>query len=786
MKKMVYVMMVFLLIGSLFISCSNETAATGDKLNAVRISVGSSRAVDYTVESDVPAVADLYWYYSAIKADAGLYNTGATDWAPIKLEEGKQINLFSQGDWTFCFYGYASAQTTKPDDPMLAAVYYSVNLSVTVNNADVYVDIPLTNGPGIEGGEVLLQNLSFVLPSKINGLASGTLVLRVYRDGSEDPVVTSNEITYPQTSYAFTFGEGEAEHNYWIDPTVDEGQHEYTFDVVFIYPYGEGTKEAVVASDSLSVTLDSGLKITFSGEATPTDPLNYVIVGEITGQTKATAAIPASTAAAGVTVTSNVSPAGVDNPDAVATTAVQFAAGTIPAGTGADYTLSTDVRGISATAAAAAEAAEDDPEDKTFVVADGSVPVASIDLTLKQGDSTISLNETGLVTVTTYVAKSLTNACVYYDGEEFTLAGEIPAANTFTYDAETGKLVFYTNHFSTFVVGSTSVAVNVNTNTAYNTVEAAVGSVKAADGQTEILLLSDYTGTGALAINGGKTVILNLGGYELTSPFTYVLYGSLTVKNGEMSAIEVYPLGSDESGMTTYLKIESDAIVKGANGIILREYPNTKYGYDATVDVYGTLNGNIWVMGNIEQGDSVINVFKGAKINDGIHLNGFATVNVFDGAEIKGSETAIEVRAGNLDIMGGSFVSKSTANPVVANSNGNGSSIDGAALGIAQHTTKLPIRVNIHGGEFTGIAGLYEANPEKNTNLDIEINLIGGKFASTVDDGYAIYVSNGSKVATLSNEVRDAAVGKIYLGIDQIQGSGASMNDEGDVDEDEE
>lgn len=756
MKKSILVMMVaVLLVSALFISCSNETAATGDKLNAVRISVGSSRAVDYTVESDVPAVAALHWYYSAVKADAGLYNTGATDWAPIELEEGKQINLFSQGDWTFCFYGYKDEMEDKPEDPTDDAVYYSVNLSVTVDNADVYVDIPLTNGPGIENGKVILEELSFTLPADIiNGQAAGKFVLKVYRDG--ELVGTSDEITYSSTatSYAFKFDEDDE----WYDEYATAGQHEYTFDVVFTY----GEKTAVVASDSLSVTLDRGLKITFSGAVSYTDPLNYVIVGEITGQTKATAAIPASTAAAGVTVTSNVSPAGVDNPDAVATTAVQFSAGSIPVEKDAAFDLSTDVRGISATAAAAAEST-----DGTFVVAADNVPVASIDLTLTQDDEVVALNPNGLVTVTTYVAKNLSNAAVYYNGTAFTPAGAIPAANTFTYDAATGKLVFYTNHFSTFVVGSTSVAVNVNSNTAYDRVEAAVGSVKAADGQTEILLLSDAEAT-TLAINGGKTVIFNLGGNELTSSFTYVLNGSLTVKNGEISAIEVYSLNSDDSGMTSNLKIESDATVMDSYGIILREYPDTEIGYAATIDVYGSLNGNIWVMGNIEQGDSLINVFDGAKIADGIHLNGFATVNVFDGAEIEGSETAIEVRAGNLNIMGGSFVSNSTANPVVANSNGNGSSIDGAALGIAQHTTKLPIRVNILGGEFTGNAGLYEANPEKNTNPDIEINLIGGKFASTVADGYAIYVFNGSKVANLSNEVRDAAVGRIYLGIDEI------------------
>ena len=781
MKKSIIVMIVaVLLIGALFISCNDETTAIGDKLNAVRISVGSSRAVDYTVESDVPAVADLHWYYSAFKADAGLYNTGETQWSSVQLVEGTQINLFSQGDWTFCFYGYKEEMGDKPKNPMLAAVYYSVNLSVTVDNADVYVDIPLTNGPGIKDGKVILEELSFTLPADIiNGQATGKFVLNVYRDGAL--VETSDDITYSSTatSYAFKFDEKDE----WDDEDATAGQHEYTFDVVFTY----GEKTAVVASDSLSVTLDRGLKITFSGAVSYTDPLNYVIVGEITGQTKATAAIPASTAAAGVTVTSNVSPAGVDNPDAVATTAVQFAAGTIPAGTGADYTLNTDVKGISATAAAAAKAEEG---DKTFVVADGSVPVASIDLTLKQGDSTISLNETGLVTVTTYVAKSLTNACVYYDGEEFTLAGAIPVANTFTYDAETGKLVFYTNHFSTFVLGSEDAAIDITQNKAYQTMHSAVLGSKSGD---EILLVKNDD---TIRIMTGKDIVIDMGGNTMTG-ILYVDGGKVTLKNGtfqELSASYLYGKATQVEEKYSVFTVEEDATVIAANDNGFVVWPcetSGNPGYGVELNVYGKIvalegGAGIFVTGNCTDGDSVINVY-GEIEGDalGIALNGFATVNVFEGAKITGNdETAIEVRAGNLNITGGTFISYSTTDPVEAHSNGSGTTTSGAALAIAQHTTERPIRVNILGGTFTGNVGLYQSCPEKNKNPDMEIKLIDGKFISKGKDNYAIYVLNGSKVTTLSNEVRDAAVGRIYLGIDEtglIGGEG--MTDVGDVDD---
>lgn len=81
-----------------------------------------------------------------------------------------------------------------------------------------------------------------------------------------------------------------------------------------------------------------------------------------------------------------------------------------------------------------------------------------------------------------------------------------------------------------------------------------------------------------------------------------------------------------------------------------------------------------------------------------------------DNTIIKGGNTGIEVRAGNVTIKDG--VVEGLAIPTEVDGNGNGTTSTGAGIAIAQHTTKLPINVTITGGEFKGYSAFYESNPQ--------------------------------------------------------------------------
>ncbi len=113
---------------------------------------------------------------------------------------------------------------------------------------------------------------------------------------------------------------------------------------------------------------------------------------------------------------------------------------------------------------------------------------------------------------------------------------------------------------------------------------------------------------------------------------------------------------------------------------------------------------------------------------------GALTVN---GGFISG-QTGIEMRSGELTVNGGTI--KGTGTPVNIDPNGNGSTSTGAGIAVAQHTTKLPIKVTVKDGTITGYSALYEKAPEDNPETDkIELSITGGSFKATGDEADAVY-----------------------------------------------
>lgn len=120
--------------------------------------------------------------------------------------------------------------------------------------------------------------------------------------------------------------------------------------------------------------------------------------------------------------------------------------------------------------------------------------------------------------------------------------------------------------------------------------------------------------------------------------------------------------------------------------------------------------------------------------------------------------TAIEIRAGNLDITGGRFIA--THDTLEVKSNGNGATTLGAALAVVQHTTKQPIEVNVSGGEFIGVASINSANPEQNSAEDIakvRINVFGGTYKPKVSDDF---IKEGYTQYKIDDKY---IVGKVYF-----------------------
>ena len=283
--------------------------------------------------------------------------------------------------------------------------------------------------------------------------------------------------------------------------------------------------------------------------------------------------------------------------------------------------------------------------------------------------------------------------------------------------------------------------INTNTYEGYVDLHAAFASVQ--DGETLKLIKNDEA-RGSYVIRD-KAVTLDLNGFTITLsdkfpsgfPDAY-LFG---VNNNAK-----FTLNDTSPDRTGTIDITKERDGERLLGTALAVYPDdlTKPA-ELIVNGGNILSQSFAIAGN---GTCVTEDLISITINDGFFEskgaaiyhphNGDLTIN---GGEFIGDNTAIEIRAGNLKIQGGSFTAIKT--PSDSTQNGNGTTSTGSAIAIAQHTTKLPITVTITDGEFNGYSAIYESNPQKNTEEDlakISIDIEGGTFNAT-NGGTAIIYS---------------------------------------------
>ena len=227
--------------------------------------------------------------------------------------------------------------------------------------------------------------------------------------------------------------------------------------------------------------------------------------------------------------------------------------------------------------------------------------------------------------------------------------------------------------------------------------------------------------------------------------------GDLTIQNGTVEGT-VWVNASTTDAQYNHLTVAADATIgKGDYAVVLYQVAADEKNFGSTIDVYGKLNGILWVQGNIKTNlksaanPCVINVHDGAEIEDktnsenvGIALNGAAILNVGK-ATIAGA-TGIEIRAGQLTLNGATVTGKN--NSMVVKPNSSGTTTDGAGIAVAQHTTKLPIEVTINSGTISGYTAFYESNPQNNSTEDlakVKLNITGGNFKTINGGTVAVY-----------------------------------------------
>ncbi len=317
-----------------------------------------------------------------------------------------------------------------------------------------------------------------------------------------------------------------------------------------------------------------------------------------------------------------------------------------------------------------------------------------------------------------------------------------------------------------------------------------------------ITLADDVTLSTSCSISDGQTYTINLNGHTLSADNTTIMlrHGKLIV-NGTGTIKENSPYfgailvkGSENSADENYSVVEVNAGVtlEGWSAIFIDQLGgknkiHDSYGVSVTVngavlngvtDNEGGIGNGLYVNGSITHTENAPEIsLKNTTITatgEGMYLAGYTTTTLTN-CNITGM-TGVEIRAGKLTVNGGSFTATA---PYSVSPNGNGSTTVGAAIAVAQHTTKKNIEVALNGGTYTGEKAISESNPQGNdpapqvamsvtagtfvgdvVTADVNNFITGGTFSSAVDTTYLAdtvnYKVSGTNSVSYFTNLNDA------------------------------
>ena len=276
-------------------------------------------------------------------------------------------------------------------------------------------------------------------------------------------------------------------------------------------------------------------------------------------------------------------------------------------------------------------------------------------------------------------------------------------------------------------------------------------ALKSTDSGDTIKLTDNITFDSHLFVSNGKKLTVDLNGFNLTGSdgkaiivsdgeLTITGEGTISLKNAYLN---VWGIEDSTSKSKSILNVDKDVTIKSTSTGIAVFY-DVKNAYNTEVNFAGTIEAvdiGITVNGIIvHENGPVINIKKGSSIvatdKESIALYGAGngTYNIEEGTTLKGA-SAVEIRAGKLNVKGGTFIS--TGKTLESKPNGNGATTIGAGIAVVQHTTKLPIDVTISGGNINGVKALYVNNTQNNPEEDwkkVNVSVTGGTFSTSVKE----------------------------------------------------
>lgn len=333
----------------------------------------------------------------------------------------------------------------------------------------------------------------------------------------------------------------------------------------------------------------------------------------------------------------------------------------------------------------------------------------------------------------------------------------------------------------------------VPSNSVYKVTEAAqlVWAVENYEGDT-IRLEKNVTLSETLCIGSAdseqKVLTLDLNGHSISATERVIMVqnanltvagpGKIYESSPYYGAINIKGSNGAENKDYTVVNIGAGVELEAWSPIFVTPFESSgaPYAYGVVVNVDGAkLTGvkdrtddsgyAIYVNGQIKHQENaprfVLNNVTQTATGAGMYLAGYADTTI-TGGSITGGDTGIEIRAGKLTLNDCAL--EATAKAFSCVPNGDGTTTAGAAIAIAQHTTKLDTAVTINGGSFKGVKALNESNPQKNDAESVKkvsVAVNGGTFNGDISaEDVTGFIKSGA-FTDLANAVKYAADGAI-------------------------
>ena len=317
----------------------------------------------------------------------------------------------------------------------------------------------------------------------------------------------------------------------------------------------------------------------------------------------------------------------------------------------------------------------------------------------------------------------------------------------------------------------------------YETLADAVASVPVDGTETTITLLNNAEVENYIAIKDGKNIVLDLNGHDVVhnGECLFDVYNAKFHVTGEGTLFENVKYGyapiiargsATDTADYTVITIDKGVTLKGDyTGIfVAKDAGNGYHNYGLVINMFGTIDmgavadgyhySGMYVNGTntVSDGNVMTINLDGATIKNcagaGIYAAGYAKWNITN-SSITGGDTGIEIRAGELTLNDCAL--EATAEEFSCEPNGNGATTAGAAIAIAQHTTKKDIAVTINGGSFKGVKALNESNPQVNDPApQVKLSIDGGTFIGDISTADVTGFIKGGTFTDLASAVKYA------------------------------